>query len=89
VNGGANQSILASQEVSPFQFVEINGMKVTEPSYAYVLLWMALSDQKVTANHALQLLEKQFSTPGPRRLPWQVFFSDLDICAYHTFVRDS
>lgn len=58
------------QEISPFQFVEINGMKVTEPSYAYVLLWLALSDQKVTANHALQLLEKQFSTPGPRRLPW-------------------
>jgi origin recognition complex subunit 1 len=44
-------------------------MKVTEPSYAYVLLWMALTDQKVTANHALQLLETQFSTPGPRRFP--------------------
>ncbi|KAI8601353.1 P-loop containing nucleoside triphosphate hydrolase protein [Dissophora ornata] len=66
-------------EISPFQFVEINGMKVTEPSYAYVLLWMALSDQKVTANHALQLLEKQFSTPGPRRLPCVVLMDELDL----------
>ncbi|KAF9357978.1 Origin recognition complex, subunit 1 [Mortierella sp. AD094] len=60
-------------------FVEINGMKVTEPSYAYVLLWMALSDQKVTASHALQLLEKQFSTPGPRRLPCVVLMDELDL----------
>ncbi|KAF9946901.1 Origin recognition complex, subunit 1, partial [Mortierella alpina] len=66
-------------EISPFQFVEINGMKVTEPSYAYVLLWLALSDQKVTANHALQLLEKQFSTPGPRRLPCVVLMDELDL----------
>ncbi|KAI1315118.1 Origin recognition complex, subunit 1 [Mortierella claussenii] len=66
-------------EISPFQFVEINGMKVTEPSYAYVLLWMALSNQKVTANHALQLLEKQFSTPGPRRLPCVVLMDELDL----------
>ncbi|KAF9924270.1 Origin recognition complex, subunit 1 [Linnemannia zychae] len=65
--------------ISPFQFVEINGMKVTEPSYAYVLLWMALSEQKVTANHALQLLEKQFSTPGPRRLPCVVLMDELDL----------
>ncbi|KAF9174651.1 Origin recognition complex, subunit 1 [Mortierella sp. AD010] len=66
-------------EISPFQFVEINGMKVTEPSYAYVLLWMALSDQKVTASHALQLLERQFSTPGPRRLPCVVLMDELDL----------
>ncbi|KAF9436930.1 Origin recognition complex, subunit 1 [Entomortierella beljakovae] len=57
----------------------INGMKVTEPSYSYVHLWMALSDQKVTANHALQLLEKQFSTPGPRRLPCVVLMDELDL----------
>ncbi|KAG0244535.1 Origin recognition complex, subunit 1 [Actinomortierella wolfii] len=66
-------------EISPFQFVEINGMKVTEPSYAYVLLWQALSDEKVTANHALQLLERQFSTPGPRRLPCVVLMDELDL----------
>ncbi|KAG0045793.1 Origin recognition complex, subunit 1 [Gryganskiella cystojenkinii] len=66
-------------EISPFQFVEINGMKVTEPSYAYVLLWMALTDQKVTANHALQLLEKRFSTPGPQRLPVVVLLDELDL----------
>ncbi|KAF9935629.1 Origin recognition complex, subunit 1 [Mortierella alpina] len=69
----------SSSVISPFQFVEINGMKVTEPSYAYVLLWLALSDQKVTANHALQLLEKQFSTPGPRRLPCVVLMDELDL----------
>ncbi|KAF9161751.1 Origin recognition complex, subunit 1 [Actinomortierella ambigua] len=66
-------------EISPFQFVEINGMKVTEPSYAYMLLWQALSEEKVTANHALQLLERQFSTPGPRRLPCVVLMDELDL----------
>ncbi|KAG0326970.1 Origin recognition complex, subunit 1 [Dissophora globulifera] len=66
-------------EISPFQFVEINGMKVTEPSYAHVLLWMALSDQKVTASHAEQLLEKLFNTPGPRRLPCVVLMDELDL----------
>ncbi|RUS20271.1 BAH domain-containing protein [Endogone sp. FLAS-F59071] len=53
-----------------FQFVEINGMKLTEPSHAYTLLWEALTEKRVTANHALELLEKQFSTPSPRRYSW-------------------
>ncbi|KAG0242765.1 Origin recognition complex, subunit 1 [Mortierella sp. GBA43] len=76
---GDVKPILFSQELSDFQFVEINGMKVTEPTYAYVLLWKALSGQKATANHALQLLEKQFSAPGPKRPPCVVLMDELDL----------
>ncbi|KAI8349375.1 P-loop containing nucleoside triphosphate hydrolase protein [Mortierella sp. GBAus27b] len=73
------QAKSAEGELSDFQFVEINGMKVTEPTYAYVLLWKALSGQKATANHALQLLEKQFSAPGPKRPPCVVLMDELDL----------
>ncbi|KAF9428484.1 Origin recognition complex, subunit 1 [Podila epigama] len=66
-------------DLPAFQFVEINGMKVTEPSYAYVLLWHALSKEKVTANHALQLLEKFFNAPGRGRPPCVVLMDELDL----------
>ncbi|RUP45409.1 P-loop containing nucleoside triphosphate hydrolase protein [Jimgerdemannia flammicorona] len=65
--------------VPPFQFVEINGMKLTEPSHAYTLLWEALAEKRMTANHALELLEKQFSTPSPRRYPCVVLMDELDL----------
>ncbi|KAG5460393.1 MAG: hypothetical protein BJ554DRAFT_7567, partial [Olpidium bornovanus] len=39
-------------DVPPFQFVEINGMKLTEPAQAYIQLWEAISGQRVTAAHA-------------------------------------
>lgn len=64
-----------------FQFVEINGMKLTEPNQAYSILWECLQapndDQstkkkRITANHALDLLEQTYNTYEENRPPTQV-----------------
>ncbi|CAO3631418.1 unnamed protein product [Cunninghamella blakesleeana] len=53
-------------EIPPFDFVEINGMKLTDPNQAYSILWNCLNyendgKKKITSNHALELLESRFS----------------------------
>jgi origin recognition complex subunit 1 len=51
-----------------FQFVELNGMWLTEPRQAYVQLLKALTGQTVTAEQAQQLLERRFSRTAHRRI---------------------
>jgi origin recognition complex subunit 1 len=53
--------------MDPFQFVEINGMKISEPNTSFSLLWEALSGQKAPARQALSHLENHFQTPDPSR----------------------
>lgn len=69
---------VSTDELDDFVFVEINGMKVTDPHQSYSLLWEALKGQRVSATHALELLEKEFSTPSPRRVPCVVLMDELD-----------
>jgi origin recognition complex subunit 1 len=52
-----------------FTFVEINGMKITDPIQAYAILWEALTQQRVTPKHANDLLEKRFSSAWPDNEP--------------------
>ena len=66
------------EELDDFIFVEINGMKVTEPQQAYSLLWEALRDQRVSPSHASDLLEREFASPNPRRVPCVVLMDELD-----------
>ena len=70
-------SVLAD-ELDDFIFVEINGMKVTDPHQAYSLLWEALRGERVSAAHALSLLEREFDHPSPRRVPCVVLMDELD-----------
>ncbi|KAI9644476.1 Origin recognition complex, subunit 1 [Ciborinia camelliae] len=72
-----NASVLAD-ELDPFIFVEINGMKVTDPHQSYALLWEALRGDRVSPSHALDLLEREFSKPSPRREPCVVLMDELD-----------
>ncbi|KIV93635.1 hypothetical protein PV10_04833 [Exophiala mesophila] len=72
-----HQSVL-DEELDDFNFVEINGMKVTEPHQSYSLLWEALKGDRVSPNHALSLLEQEFSYPSPRRIPCVVLMDELD-----------
>lgn len=67
-----------AEELDDFIFVEINGMKVTDPHQSYALLWEALSGDRVSPTHALSLLEREFSTPSPRRVPCVVLMDELD-----------
>lgn len=46
-----------------FNFIEVNGMRLTEPNQAYVQIWQGLNGgEKVTAEHARNLLEKRFTS---------------------------
>ncbi|KAL9068597.1 MAG: hypothetical protein Q9157_006457 [Trypethelium eluteriae] len=72
-----NASVQA-EELDDFIFVEINGMKVTDPHQAYSLLWEALRGDRVSPSHALTLLEQEFSAPSPRRVPCVVLMDELD-----------
>ncbi|CAL8583796.1 Origin recognition complex, subunit 1 [Xanthoria parietina] len=72
-----NASVLA-EELDDFIFVEINGMKVTDPHQSYSLLWEALKGERVSPSHALSLLEREFDRPSPRRVPCVVLMDELD-----------
>ena len=72
------QASVAEEEIDDFYFVEINGMKVTDPHQSYSLLWEALKGDRVSPSHALELLEREFSTPSPRRVPCVVLMDELD-----------
>ncbi|KAK3936298.1 P-loop containing nucleoside triphosphate hydrolase protein [Diplogelasinospora grovesii] len=67
-----------NDELDDFIFVEINGMKITDPHQAYSLLWEALKGQRVSPAQALDLLEREFSHPSPRRVPCVVLMDELD-----------
>lgn len=67
-----------SDELDDFIFVEINGMKITDPHQSYSLLWEALKGQRVSPTQALDLLEREFNNPSPRRVPCVVLMDELD-----------
>lgn len=51
-----------------FSFLEINGMKISEPYQAFSQLWECVSDgKKASPRVALGELEKYFGTPDMLR----------------------
>ena len=72
------QASVQAEELDDFIFVEINGMKVTDPHQAYSLLWEALRGERVSPAQALGLLEREFDHPNPRRVPCVVLMDELD-----------
>ncbi|KAI5310736.1 Origin recognition complex, subunit 1 [Ascosphaera atra] len=72
-----NNAVL-DEDMDDFVFVEINGMKVTDPHQSYSLLWQALKGDRVAPAHALDLLEREFTHPSPRRIPCVVLMDELD-----------
>ncbi|KAG8675456.1 Origin recognition complex, subunit 1 [Fusarium poae] len=69
---------VGSDELDDFIFVEINGMKITDPHQSYTLLWEALKGERASPAQALDLLEREFSNPSPRRIPCVVLMDELD-----------
>lgn len=62
-----------------FKFVEINGMKITQPTHAYEMLWEAISGKSATANHALRFLDEEFNRePQLVTKPVVVLMDELD-----------
>ncbi|KAM6921955.1 origin recognition complex subunit 1 [Xenentodon cancila] len=66
-------------EIPPFHFIEINGMKMTDPHQAYVQILQKLTGQKATADHAATLLERRFSNPAPRKETTVLLVDELDL----------
>jgi origin recognition complex subunit 1 len=63
------QSSADAQELPPFSYVEINGLKIPSPQHAYTVLWEAISGAKgVSTKTALRGLEAHFGrkTAGVR-----------------------
>ncbi|XP_061635995.1 origin recognition complex subunit 1 isoform X2 [Phyllopteryx taeniolatus] len=66
-------------EIPSFRFIEINGMKMTDPHQAYVQILEKLISQTATADHAASLLEKRFSNPAPRKETTVLLVDELDL----------
>ncbi|KAF5690011.1 origin recognition complex subunit 1 [Fusarium denticulatum] len=72
------EEAVGSDELDDFIFVEINGMKITDPHQSYTLLWEALKGERASPAQALDHLERDFSNPSPRRIPCVVLMDELD-----------
>lgn len=54
------QDSLSDRSLAPFKFIEVNAFQVTEPHQIYKLIYKELTDENVSAEHAVMLLEKKF-----------------------------
>ncbi|KAK2045845.1 ATPase [Colletotrichum somersetense] len=72
------EDCVRADELDDFIFVEINGMKITDPHQSYSLLWEALKGERVSPTQAIDLLEREFNNPSPRRTPCVVLMDELD-----------
>ncbi|XP_036303144.1 origin recognition complex subunit 1 [Pipistrellus kuhlii] len=68
-----------ANDVPPFQYIEVNGMKLTEPHQVYVQILQKMTGQKATANHAAELLAKRFRTPGSSQETTVLLVDELDL----------
>ncbi|KAH8370647.1 hypothetical protein KR093_004425 [Drosophila rubida] len=73
------QRLVTKDKLPAFEFLEINGMRLTEPRQAYVQIYKQLTGKTVSWEHAHALLEKRFTTPAPRRLTTVLLVDELDI----------
>ncbi|XP_054646016.1 origin recognition complex subunit 1 [Dunckerocampus dactyliophorus] len=73
------QNAASMDEIPSFHFIEINGMKMTDPHQAYVQILEKLSGQKATTDHAASILEKRFSNPAPRKETTVLLVDELDL----------
>ncbi|XP_053325094.1 origin recognition complex subunit 1 [Spea bombifrons] len=73
------QAVEEEDVLPPFQYIEINGMKLTDPHQAYVQILKLLTGEKATADHAAALLEKRFSTPASKRETTVLLVDELDL----------
>ena len=77
------RTLESDPDLPKFQFIEINGMRLTEPNQTYVQLWKALTQAKVTTEHAKNLLEKRFTAANAETAKKQqatvVLIDELDL----------
>lgn len=72
------EECVQNDELDDFIFVEINGLKITDPHQSYSVLWESLKGERVSPSQAIDLLEREFNNPNPRRTPCVVLMDELD-----------
>lgn len=75
----ALQAEVANDNLPTFEFVEINGMRITEPRKSYVEIYRQLTGKTVGWEQAYNQLDKRFSTASPRRVSTILIVDELDI----------
>ncbi|XP_001861388.2 origin recognition complex subunit 1 [Culex quinquefasciatus] len=73
------QVLAQEEEIPTFEFVEINGMRLTEPRQAYVHIYRQLTGKTLAWEQAYNLLDKRFTTKAPRRVTTVLLVDELDI----------
>ncbi|XP_021699398.1 origin recognition complex subunit 1 [Aedes aegypti] len=73
------QASAEEEDIPKFEFVEINGMRLTEPRQAYVHIYRQLTGKTLAWEQAYNLLEKRFTTKAPRRVTTVLLVDELDI----------
>ncbi|XP_028643103.1 origin recognition complex subunit 1 [Grammomys surdaster] len=77
------QQAAQTNDVPSFQYIEVNGMKLTEPHQVYVQILQKLTGQKATANHAAELLAKRFCSQGSQKETTVLLVDELDLLWTH------
>nr|XP_034359168.1 origin recognition complex subunit 1 isoform X2 [Arvicanthis niloticus] len=77
------QQAAQTNDVPSFQYIEVNGMKLTEPHQVYVQILQKLTGQKATANHAAELLAKRFCSRGSQKETTVLLVDELDLLWTH------
>ncbi|KAF0287610.1 Origin recognition complex subunit 1 [Amphibalanus amphitrite] len=73
------QEAVQTGDLPAFQFIEVNGMRLTEPQRAYCQILSELTGTKAVPEHAAQMLDKRFSQPAGRRQPLLLMVDELDL----------
>ncbi|XP_016845369.1 origin recognition complex subunit 1 isoform X1 [Nasonia vitripennis] len=66
-------------KLTNFEFIDINGMKLSEPRQAYVQIWKQLTGQKTTWEEAHKLLQERFSKSNSKRGMTLLLVDELDL----------
>lgn len=74
-----SQSAISVGYGSQFRFIELNGMKLTDPNQTYPALLKLLTGQKASTDHAANILEKMFSKDEPEKEHTVLLVDELDL----------
>ena len=69
-----------AQRVPPFQFVEVNGMKLPDASHAYSHIWQSLTGKRASPGRACALLDARFKARSSRRPVVVLLVDEIDFC---------
>lgn len=72
------RELAARDDLPDFEYVEINGMKLKDPSDLYSALWKALTGRSASNAKACQNLDARFQTQNRKRPVCVLLVDELD-----------